>query len=361
MADNSSQDPFMSWQRLVEALKAGGERMDRATREGVSADERADGFRALARALANQLGRLEVDDARPELVPFNLWRQKFYMDNPDYLYWVAEIAPGGCYRIEGSAKDALFLSINVYAAAGLSAETVARITSDDLAFDADGRFMVTLGGAREAAQGAWLPLPDSANMVWVRQFFAEPQHGGRDCSITRLDPCPPAPMIEAARFTRRLARTAATLDMASKVIARAGANEAELRNGIREWSEMQGGAVFTEPGIHYQRGAWQLAPDEALLVEGRVAPARHWSALLYSRYLNSLDARNRRVSITGSHVTADAEGRFRLVLAGSDPGVPNWLDTEGRPFGIFVIRWLQPAEVPVLPAVRVVKLSDLEA
>lgn len=359
MAEDQSRDPALAWQQLVETLAKAGERMERATQEGVSADERADGYRALARALSNQLGRLEVDDAKPELVPFNLWRQKFYMDNPDYLYWVAEIAPGGCYRIEGSAKDALFLSINVYAAAGLSAETVARITSDDLTFDADGRFTVTLGGKREEAVGAWLPLPDTANMVWVRQFFAESQHGGRDCAITRLDLCPPTPMIEAGRFTRRLSRMAATLDMASKVIAKAGTNEAELRNGIREWSEMQGGAVFTEPGIHYQRGAWQLAPDEALIIEGKVVEARHWSALLYSRYLNSLDARNRRVSITGSHVETSAEGRFRIVLAASDPGVPNWLDTEGRPFGIFVIRWLQPAETPMLPAVRVVKLTEL--
>jgi len=360
MSETPSRDPLLAWQQLVAALSAAGERMDRATKDTASADERADGFRALARALSNQLGRLEVDDAKPELVPFNLWRQKFYMDNPDYLYWVAEIAPGGCYRIEGCAEGAAFLSINVYAAAGLQADTVARITSDDLVFDAGRRFSVTLGGTKEEAEGAWLPLPANANMVWVRQFFDTPQHEGRDCSITRLDSCTPTPMIEAERFTRRLSRLAGTLDMASRVIAKAGASETE-RNSVREWSEMQGGAVFTEPGIHYQRGAWELAPDEALVIEGRVVQARHWSALLYSRYLNSLDARNRRVSITGKHVAADAEGRFRLVLAAKDPGTPNWLDTEGRSFGIFVIRWLQPETAPLLPTARVVKLSDLRA
>jgi hypothetical protein len=359
MTDAPSTDPLAAWQQLVAALGAAGERMDKATKTPVSAEERADGFRALARALANQLGRLEVDDARPELVPFNLWRQKFYMDNPDYLYWVAEIAPGGRYRIDGRADGAVFLSINVYAAAGLSADTVARITSDDLVFDAERRFSVTLGGAKEDAEGAWLPLPANANMVWVRQFFDEPQHLGRECTITRIDPCPPTPMIEAGRFTRRLSRLAGTLDMASRVIAKAGSSDAEPRNAVREWSEMQGGAVFTEPGIHYQRGAWDLAPDEALVIEGRVAPARHWTALLYSRYLNSLDARNRRVSLTGAHVKTDADGHFRLVLAGEDPNVPNWLDTEGRPFGIFVIRWLQPSSPPVLPTARVVKLADL--
>src|SRR5262249_40561857 len=137
----------------------------------LSPEERADGFRALARALANQLGRLEVDDAKPQLQPFNLWRQKFYMDNPDCLYWVAEIAKGGRYRIDGIARGAVFTSVNVYAGAALQAQTVARITSDDLKCDADGRFTLTLGGDQADAKGQWVPIPEGANMVWVRQFY----------------------------------------------------------------------------------------------------------------------------------------------------------------------------------------------
>ena len=58
---------------------------------------------------------------------------------------------------------------------------------------------------------------------------------------------------------------------------------------------------------------------------------------------------------------AGASDRFRIVIAGEDPGVANWLDTEGRPFGIFVIRWLQPQSTPALPATRVVSIADLGA
>jgi hypothetical protein len=124
---------------------------------------------------------------------------------------------------------------------------------------------------------------------------------------------------------------------------------------------MQGGAVYTEPGIHYQRGAWRLEPGQALVIEGSAVAARHWSVLLYSRFLNTLDYRNRQVSLTGSRVAAGAHGRFRIVIAGEDPGTANWLDTEGRPFGIFVIRWLQPERPPELPATRLVSLADLRA
>lgn len=355
----TASGPHEAWQSFVDGLAEAGRRLDAASAD-LSPQERADGFRALARALGNQLGRLEVDDARPELAPFNLWRQKFYMDNPDCLYWVAEVAPGGTYRIDGVALNAAFTSVNVYAGQGLEAQTVARITGDELVCDAEGRFTLTLGGEEADAAGQWVPIPAGANMVWVRQFYDDPARMDGDCTIVRVDPVAPPPLIEAQRFTRRLRNMGVTLDRAAKVLARSAGQETDAANEIREWSEMQGGAVYTEPGIHYQRGAWRLEPGEALVIEGRAVAARHWSVLLYSRFLNSLDYRNRPVSLAGPRVTMGEGRRFRIVIAGEDPGVANWLDTEGRPYGLFVIRWLQPTETPELPTARVVAIADLE-
>lgn len=360
MTGKPADDPAAAWQAFAASLAAAGTRMSEATCS-LSPEERADGFRALARALANQLGRLEADDAKPELAPFNLWRQKFYMDNPDCLYWVAEIAKGGRYRIRGTAKGAVFASVNVYAGSSLETQTVARITSDDLALDAEGRFTLTLGGDEAGAEGQWLAIPDGANMIWVRQFFDDPASMDGTCTIDRIDAVPAPPIIQPARFARRLAGMGATLDTASRVMVRAGSEkDTEPKNGIREWSEMQGGAVYTEPGIHYQRGAWQLSEGEALVLEGPMVEARHFSTLLYSRFLNSLDYRSRTVSLTRPRMHVEANGNFRIVIAGEDPGVPNWLDTEGRPFGLFVIRWLQPSAVPVLPTAQCVPIARLK-
>jgi hypothetical protein len=123
---------------------------------------------------------------------------------------------------------------------------------------------------------------------------------------------------------------------------------------------MTGGAVYTEPGIHYVRGGWQLAEDEALVIEGEVPRCRYWNVLLYSRFLNSLDHRHRRVSATGATATLTG-ARYRFVLAARDPVLAgaDWLDTEGRPFGIVVMRFLQPDSEPKLPAARKVRLADL--
>ena len=360
MADDEERAPAPAdaWRAFVAGLGDAGERLARRT-EALSREDQADGFRALLRALHNQLGRFEVDRERPELVPFNGWRQKLFMDNPDFLYWVADVRPDRRYRVHGARGGAAFMSLTAYAASGVvDAAAAARLDSDSLHFDAAGRFSVTLSAVRPAS-GDWLQLPEGASAVWVRQFYDDVAHDSLgSCAIEALAGGPPPPFIDAERFARQLARLGPTL---ARVSAALGAVEQEERpraNQVRHWSEMQGGAAFTEPAIHYLRGAWELEPDEALVLEGAAVPCRYWNVLLYSRFLNSLDYRHRTVSLTGARIPL-RDGRYRLVLAARDPGVPGWLDTEGRRFGLFVLRWLRPEKTPELPELRVVRGAEL--
>jgi hypothetical protein len=202
-------------------------------------------------------------------------------------------------------------------------------TTTRCAFDAAGRFAISVGGERPAS-GDWLRLPEGASAIWVRHFYEDVRREALgSCAIEALDGAPPPPWIEPERFARRLARLGPTLARVGAAWAAVEADERARPNQVRHWSEMQGGAAFTEPGIHYLRGAWQLAPGEALVLEGTAVACRYWNALLYSRFLNSLDHRHRQVSLTGSRV-ALRDGRYRLVLAAEDPGLGNWLDTECR-------------------------------
>ena len=160
-----------------------------------------------------------------------------------------------------------------------------------------------------------------------------------------------------ARRLRRLGRSVAMVPEAFDVSWGA---EADSPNEMRHWTEMTGGAAMTEPGIHYLRGSWRLEPGEALVVEGPTVPCRYWNVLLYSRYLNSLDFRSRSVSRTSGTARLH-DGRYRFVIAGEDPGIDaDWLDTEGRPFGLVVMRWLQPSEPVPLPEARVASIEELQ-
>ena len=283
------------------------------------------------------------------------------MDNPDFLYWVADIDADGRYLIKGNRGDSVFMSITVYAGKGLKAASAARITSDELTFDDQGRFEVVLSRRRPADLRAdWLEMPEAGNVVWVRQFYnAVYVDAPGSCDINPMCDVHTPPFIEPAHFSRRLGRLGPLFEVIAKTLTTGQKGEMERGNHIREWSQMQGGAVYTEPGIFYHRGAWQLSPGQALVLTGKVVEARYWNIQLYSRYLNSLDHRYRCVSLTGKRIKVNPDGTFRLVLSAENPGVANWLDTEGRPFGMFVIRWLHPASTPELPVVRVADLEEL--
>lgn len=350
------------WNTFVEGLRAAGERLGVDTAD-LDPRGQADGYRALLRGLHNQLGRFEVDRERPELVPFNDWRQKMFMDNPDFRYWVADIRDDRRYRITGAMGDAVYQSITAYASGGSSGTAAsARTDSDALTFDADGCFSLTIARQAPADDGDWLALPEGASMVWVRQFHHD---AARDrlgwCRIDPIDDVAIPPAIDADRFVRHLERLGDGIAMFPTIFASSTRDDLAHPNEVRHWSEMTGGAAYTEPDIHYLRGSWQLDEGEALVIEGDAVPCRYWNVLLYSRFLNSLDHRSRTVSRTDG--TAElVDGRYRIVIAATDPGGPgDWLDSEGRTFGMFVFRFLQPEREPVLPSVRRCRLADLAA
>lgn len=349
-----------AWTALVDGLRAAGDRLATDT-EKLDPGERADGYRALLRGLNNQLGRFEVDRERPELVPFNGWRQKMFMDNPDFRYWVADIRGDRRYRITGAIGDATYLSVTAYESSGsLGASATARIDSDQLSLDDDGCFAITLSAAAPSDGGDWLSLTEPTTAVWVRQFHRDVEHDRLGwCRIDPIDQPPVAPSIEADRFAHRLQRLGREIAAFPAIFAGSIRDDLSATNQVRHWSEMTGGAAFTEPGIHYLRGSWRLGDDEALVIEGTPPPSRYWNVLLYSRFLNSLDYRSRRVSITDGTARL-IDGRYRVVIAASDPGGnADWLDSEGREFGLFVFRFLQPESEPELPTVRRCRIAEL--
>lgn len=349
-----------AWAAFVEGLRSAGEALAAATAD-LDPAEQADAYRALLRGLNNQLGRFEVDRDRPELVAFNGWREKMFMDNPDFRYWVADIGDDRRYRITGALGDAVYMSVTAYSARGaLDASAAARIDSDAISVDGEGRFELTLSGEAPADGGDWLELPSGASVVWVRQFHHDAAHDRLGwCRIDPVDAVAVPAAIDPERFAHHLERLGNGIAAFPGILAFATRDDLAHPNEVRHWYEMAGGAVFTEPDIHYLRGSWQLGEGEALVLEGDAVACRYWNVILYSRSLNSLDYRSRTVSRTDATAQL-VDGRYRIVIAATDPGCPGgWLDTEGRSFGLFVFRFLQPEREPTLPTLRRCRTADL--
>ena len=117
--------------------------------------------------------------------------------------------------------------------------------------------------------------------------------------------------------------------------------------------------AFAAPDNAYTTAPYRLRPDQALVMEGRFPRSRFCNVMLWNRFLQSYDYASRRISLNRAQTVLQPDGRYRIVIAGRDPGVPNWIDTEGRPSGLVYWRFLLPEGQIETPRARVVPLSEL--
>jgi hypothetical protein len=106
---------------------------------------------------------------------------------------------------------------------------------------------------------------------------------------------------------------------------------------------------------------WALQPDEALVVTFPKPDAAYWSTQLYQHgWFEALDM-GRQTSLNHKQTKLGPGDTATVVVSAADPGVANWLDTEGRPEGLLTFRgaWLNAA--PPKAETRVVKLADLDS
>jgi hypothetical protein len=247
--------------------------------------------------------------------------------------------------------------------------------------EADGSFEVILSDKPQA--GNWLylepsfaggsKLPDqypmAAGGLTLRTYYWDPEDGlpaGNFC-IERIDdqaPLSPDPLT-VPRFAEQLQGAAELCAKAAKWwIARAARMRTQNKSNVvsAPGKTPPGVENFTPPKtgpLNYGVTAYDLAPDEALIVESDLPPALYWSFQLYNAWWESPDMQDRQTSIGHSQAFVDADGRFRTVIAQGDPGVPNWLDTGGARRGFLFYRWLRPAGELPAPVGRVVKLVEV--
>ena len=102
---------------------------------------------------------------------------------------------------------------------------------------------------------------------------------------------------------------------------------------------------------------WELGRDEALIVEFDAHDGL-WMLTNMGVFFNSMDYLYRPVTYTPSRAAVDTDGRIRLVMAHRDPGVQNWLDTQGFERGNLTYRHMLEGRPAVLDT-RVVSYDAL--
>ena len=105
---------------------------------------------------------------------------------------------------------------------------------------------------------------------------------------------------------------------------------------------------------------WDIAPDEALIMEFQAPPQWFWQMTACSVFGASLEYRYRQVSLTSGMAPVDRDGSTRVILSHADPGFANWIDLQGHTRGWLYYRNMFTRAIPDATT-RVVPFDELEA
>ena len=336
-----------------------------------SPDDQAGGFRVLAHLLEGGLvGHFEDDPRQPVFRQIVTSTRKSLGDNADAIYFDAAVSPELAYRITGRTAGAVYVSFTVEAGGfgGAFPKRTAGVLNDtQFDVDADGRFEVFLGGPKKKRN--WIGLDDDATRITSRHYFeretsaAVPPIPDLGLRIERVGSSPPLPApndTSVASGLRRVERY-----VRSRSLEQTKPGEGDQPAFVSR--ELNLFPKPIPPGDHalaaadaaYSMAPYFLGPEEALVMTGRWPDCRCGNVSLWNRHLQTYDYAHRQVSLNRVQTRPEPDGTFRIVLAHRDPGVPNWLDTEGRSFGLVFWRYMLPAGLIDTPSAEVVKLADL--
>jgi hypothetical protein len=288
-------------------------------------------------------------------------------DNADAIYFDAAVSAEHAYRVRGRTAGAVYVSFTVEAGAadgGFPQRTAGTLNDTQFDVDADGRFEVFLGGPPRERN--WIALDADGSRITTRHYWEQERSPAippipdvaLDIEVLGdVAPLPPPSDQSVAAGLRRVARY-----VRSRSLEQTKPGEGDQPAFVSREPN-----VFPKPvtpGTHalaafdaaYSMAPYVLGPDEALWVTARWPACRCANVSLWNRHLQTYDYAHRRVSLNRAQTTLDPDGSFTMVVAHRDPGVPNWLDTEGRPFGMVFWRYFLPEGEIATPQATIKRL-----
>ncbi len=335
-----------------------------------SEDDVVGAHRALMHLLEGGLAStFESDPGHPQFRRIvSPWR-KFTGDNSDAIYFDAPVSPDYEYVVRGRIDEATYVSLTIEADSAdgsMASRTVGVINDLDFDVDENGAFEIRFGGGKQDRN--WLPLEPGASRITTRHYYENQQPASLDPSRNPALEIevgnPPAPPVQSdasvaagirrtARFVR--SRTLDQLPMANSELP----PFVGLTPNVFPKPVTPGDFGLAAFDAAYSMAPYVIGPDQALVMTGRWPDCRFANVCLWNRHQQTYDYATRRVSLNRTQTVLEPDGRFRMVLAGRDPGVTNWIDTEGRPFGLVFWRFMLPEGEIETPTAEVVSFDEI--
>lgn len=352
-----------AWDDFCDGLKEAGQLVFSPTAPATALD-RAEGYRYLTRMLRAGLESFVEggDAAFPVLRCPAHETIKLGADNPDNYYQTAALNPDYDYRLKGSRGTVDYLGfatvINRYSSGG-GMKTDGFLDSRDMLVNEDGSFELII--SQREQPGNWLPMGPDSNSLNVRQTFQDRQSETRaEIVLERIGAEHERPeALTAEKLDRGLQGAIQFLKNTTALFDNWASSFLPTTNQVAPADQAYCQAIGGDPNIYYFHSAWDLADDEALVVEAATVPnCQTWNFVLQNWWMESLDYRYHRIHFNKHSAHYEADGSLKIIVSHSKPNHPNWLETAGHNRGTMCWRWIGASEHPPIAA-KVVKFTDL--
>ena len=360
-ATNDIDELAAAWDRFCDDLKAAGRIPLREQVPPYSLD-RAAGFQQIARniSLALQFNYEYKDPLFPELARYFDPTRKQGGDNSDCVYVGAQINGTDLYRISGDRGSSRYFSVVAVetGATPWGGRVVSTLYGHELTTGADGSFELLIGP--DPQPGNWLRTTPDTFRVTIRQYFADWENERpMRAQIDRISgPALPPPLLSPAGLARGLGDAGRWLQDSIEYWPAMLEKWKDYPNQFRSYWQLEKNRIDATPGGDPLICYWQLPPDEALII--RVVPPEcvFWSVEFGNCWWETMDYRYRLSNTNMHYAQREDDGQLIVVVAHTDPGLPNWLDCSGFAAGYVTYRWMLSERQPI-PRCEQLKFSAL--
>jgi hypothetical protein len=348
-----------AWELFCDRLKSAGQTILRPEAPASEID-RAEGLRYLGRLtrIALEMALEHTDPDFPQFLNAPHATAKVGADSPDIRYLSTAITGAREYRLWGTRGTVPYLSFSTKGPSDGVMASTGKLDGKDLIVNSDGTFEIGL--SRQPRPGNWLPLAAKSTLLLVRQVFLDRSRElHADVNIECVDgPATPKP-LSAKRLDWGLKAAATFMTSKARIYADWAQSFQARPNTLQALDAELLRADGSDPNTSYLHGYWAVAADEALMIEARLPDCELWSFQLNNYWLESLDYRYFPVGVNKRTARYGPDGSVTFVIAASDPGAGNYLDTAGHRCGTMLLRVARPQQPPSLQY-RLVKLATLK-
>ncbi len=256
------------------------------------------------------------------------------IDNPDSVYRVIPISGDERYEIRGRVGENR-MTENYFTLWDANMGTVDVLNGRTMNVDSDGSFTITVDSEPAGSRPNHVQSTPAAHEFYIRDVLLnwdrdDPNH----LEVERIGGAPAVPartLDEQAEATAEMmAYFANFTGKLSHGIYKMPSNHFNLA-----WSADKVGAMRNQV---YVMGRFELLPDEAFVVDVSDGGAEYFTVPLSNIWGTTLELVDRTGSLNKAQSVANEDSTYTYVIAATDPGCQNWIDTDGLNEGILTLR-----------------------